>query len=136
MAQAAVSRTYKIDKLTDRNYQPWRMTMEIVLQKLNLLDIVDGGTLCPDRADPAQAQAVQDWEGRDLTARLELLLHMDDAQKQTVRTKTTAFDIWTQLRDTYEHKNVGSQVHNLKTLIKLNMNESEDVEKFIQGWRV
>jgi hypothetical protein len=34
------SRTYNIDKLNDKNYELWRMTMEIILQQYNLLTIV------------------------------------------------------------------------------------------------
>ena len=37
-----LSRTYHMEKLNDKNYQPWCMTMEIILEQYNLLNIVDG----------------------------------------------------------------------------------------------
>ncbi|MCO5563894.1 hypothetical protein L7F22_017545 [Adiantum nelumboides] len=136
MAQAAASRSYKLDKLTDKNYFPWRMTMEIMLQKLDLLKIVDGSKPCPDRTQPANANAVRDWDAHDLNARLELLLHMDDTQKQSVRTLTTANAIWLQLQDTYQQRTVGSQVNNLKALVNMSMQEDQEVDRFIQTWRL
>ena len=41
------SHTYHIEKLNDQNYQPWRRTMEIILEQYNLLNIVDGIDVCP-----------------------------------------------------------------------------------------
>ena len=72
------SRTYHIENLNDKNYQPWRMTMEIILKQYNLLNIVDGTDVCPDIHDPTNALDVQTWKWRDLNACLELLLHMED----------------------------------------------------------
>ena len=37
-----LSRTYHMEKLNGKNYQPWCMTMEIILEQYNLLNIVDG----------------------------------------------------------------------------------------------
>ncbi|MCO5574715.1 hypothetical protein L7F22_028505 [Adiantum nelumboides] len=104
-AATSTSRTYKIDRLTDTNYQRWRMKMEILLEKQNLLTIIDGTTPQPN---PTDAAALTAWKALDLSARLELLLHMEDAQTQTVRTLTTANAIWERLRTTYERKDVSS----------------------------
>ncbi|KAI5076031.1 hypothetical protein GOP47_0008096 [Adiantum capillus-veneris] len=110
--------------------------MEIVLQKLDLLDILNGTSSCPDATIATNANAVRDWKDKDSSARLELLLHMDDAQKQAVRTLIIANATWVQLRDTYEHTDVSTQVGNLKLLVNQTMSDDQDVEKFIQTWRL
>ncbi|MCO5567960.1 hypothetical protein L7F22_021656 [Adiantum nelumboides] len=131
MAQQASARSYKIDRLNYSNYQPWRMTMEILLQSRDLMGIVDG-----TRARPAAGHAdLADWIKADLAARLELLLHMEDSQKQNVRLLTSAKDIWDRLKTSYEHKDVSSRVTLLKKLINLSMDETSPVEKFLESWR-
>ena len=42
------SHTYHIEKLNDKNDQPWHMTIEIILEQYNLLNIVDGTGPCPN----------------------------------------------------------------------------------------
>ncbi|MCO5582551.1 hypothetical protein L7F22_036448 [Adiantum nelumboides] len=132
-AATSATRSYKVDRLTDTNYQPWRMKMEILLEKQDLLTIADGTTLQPDPADVA---AVAAWKKRDLSARLELLLHMEDAQTQAVRTLTTAHDIWKRLESTYERKDVSAQVNLLKKLITLTVEDTSDIAKFTRIWRL
>ncbi|KAI5063525.1 hypothetical protein GOP47_0022072 [Adiantum capillus-veneris] len=44
--------------------------------------LIDGTFACPDATIVANANAVRDWKEKDSSARLELLLHMDDTQKQ------------------------------------------------------
>ncbi|KAI5081173.1 hypothetical protein GOP47_0004356 [Adiantum capillus-veneris] len=59
---------------------------------------------------------------------------MEDTQKQTVRTLTTAREIWTRLMETYEHKDVASQIINLKNLVNMTMSNDQDTPKFVESW--
>ena len=59
------SHTYHIEKLNDKNYQPWCMTMEIILEQHDLLNIVDGTDVCLDINVPTNALGVQTWKCRD-----------------------------------------------------------------------
>ncbi|MCO5560242.1 hypothetical protein L7F22_013853 [Adiantum nelumboides] len=131
MVQQASARTYKIDRLNYSNYQPWRMTMELLLQSRDLMGVVDGTS-----ARPAAGHAdLADWIKSDLAARLELLLHMEDTQKHNVRCLTSAKEIWDRLKDSYKHKDVSSQVTLLKKLTNLSMDETSSVKKFLESWR-
>ncbi|MCO5604590.1 hypothetical protein L7F22_058758 [Adiantum nelumboides] len=94
--------------------------------------IADGTSACPAQADPIYA----DWKARDLKARLEMLLHMEDAQTQAVRSLTTAKAIWDYLIATYERKNKASQVNLYKKLNSLHMEEDGEADKFIRLWRL
>lgn len=126
------ARSYKIDRLSDSNYQPWRMTMEIILEKQELLGVVDGSIPNPG---PADAAALADWNKKDLSARLELLLHMEDSQKQSMRMLKTAHEIWARLQTSYQRTDVSSRVNLLKKLVNLTMQETSDVPIFIKDWR-
>ena len=79
---------------------------------------------------------MQIWKQRDLNARLELLLHMDDTLKQSVRTLTTSKQIWDRLEADFLHTDVTSQVANLKKLLNMNMTENDDVDMFVKNWRL
>ncbi|MCO5579952.1 hypothetical protein L7F22_033819 [Adiantum nelumboides] len=94
--------------------------------------IVDGTSACPAPTAPTHA----DWMAKDLKARLEMLLHMEDAQTQTVRTLTTAKAIWDYLIATYERKNKASQVNLYKKLNTLIMEEDSEADKFIRLLRL
>ncbi|KAH7403967.1 hypothetical protein KP509_15G002500 [Ceratopteris richardii] len=120
MAQAPAPRMYKIDKLHGTNFQPWKLTMGMVIQNLGLLPVIDGSEACPDRQDPNQANAVKAWDEQDLNARLELLLHMTDS-------------VWQHLEATYEAISITHQVNCLKQLLSFTMKEGYAVENFIQS---
>ena len=45
------------------------MTMEIILEEYNLLNIVDGTDACLDIDDPTNALDLQIWKRHDLNAR-------------------------------------------------------------------
>ena len=63
------SHTYHIEKVNNKNDQPWHMTMEIILEEYNLLNIVDGTDACLDIDDPTNALDLQIWKRHDLNAR-------------------------------------------------------------------
>ncbi|MCO5578989.1 hypothetical protein L7F22_034187 [Adiantum nelumboides] len=48
---------------------------------------------------------------------------------------TSAKEIWDRLNESYEHKDVSSQVTLLKKLTNLSMDETTSVEKFLESWR-
>lgn len=107
--------------------------MEIILQKQDLVGVVDGTTPMPPTADVV---ALQDWTQKNLSVRLELLPHMEDFQKQYVQTLTTTYEIWWPLKAFYEHIDVSSQVNLLKKLINLSMHKTPYVEKLTKRWHV
>ena len=92
--------------------------------------------MCPDNHEPTNAPNVQTWKKCDLNSHLELLLHMEDTLKQSVRTLTTTKQIWDTLEANYLHTDFTSQVGNLKTLVNMNMNENDDIDVFVQNLKL
>ena len=56
------SHTYHIEKVNNKNDQPWHMTMKFILQQYNLLAIVDGTNVGPNIDGPTNALDVQTWK--------------------------------------------------------------------------
>lgn len=74
---------------------------------------------------------VATWEAKDLTARLELLTNMEDTQKQAMQALTTANAMWERLKQTYDQKDVVSQIANLKTIMNTSCSEDQDIPKYV-----
>lgn len=100
------------------------------MRKLDPMDVLNGTTQCPDQDNQALVNDVIAWDKCNLTACLESLLHMEDAQKQTVHMLKRAYAIWQQLQDTYEQKKCQQSGISSKDFISLIMPEDKDVVKF------
>ena len=112
------------------------MTIEIILQKYDLLDIANGKTQCPDESSHALVANVAAWKTRDLNARLELLTNMEDAIKLSLRALNTSNEIWERLKQSYEHKDVASQIANLKKLMNTSCSEDQEIPQYVESWRL
>jgi hypothetical protein len=45
-----MSRKYVVEKLTSNNYRMWKTRMELILERTNLKEIVDGSSAMPVKA--------------------------------------------------------------------------------------
>ncbi|KAH6556046.1 hypothetical protein KP509_1Z208800 [Ceratopteris richardii] len=99
--------------------------MTMVLQKLSFLSVVDGTEVCPARDDLQLATQVKAWDKKDLNAKLELLLHMMDMLKQSIRTVTT-------FKEMFKVRSVAHRVNYLQQLFSLWMKESDSPKTFLQ----
>jgi len=134
MAQANpndTTRTYALDRLNDSNYQVWKLKIESVLAKAELLGVVDGTEPqpAPNHAD------LPNWQRKNINTKAEILLHLGDKQVQQIRTLTTAEAIWVRLRALYEHNDITTQMANLKKLTSFILEEDQDVLKFLDDWQ-
>lgn len=107
----------------------------MILQKANLLEIVNGTTQCP-APTTTNAADIATWQSLDLSARLELITHMEYPQIQLVRPLTTAHEYWERLKASYEHKDVATQISLLKRLMSTTMSEDQDLPKYVESWRL
>ena len=70
-----MARKYVEEKLTDHNYRMWRTRMELILERTNLIGIVNGSEIIP-----STKPELLDWKSRDLDARLDMIKHLDHVQ--------------------------------------------------------
>ena len=69
----------------------WKHRTKLVLQSRGLMGIVDGTEEKPKDTDP---DAVSDWNTRELDARVQIQLTLEEEQLSGVMSATTAKDTW------------------------------------------
>lgn len=132
---------YVIDKLTNTNYQVWKLRMELHLKQLQLWDIVSGDEPQPATPDGNKApqghhaEALKEWKMKDISAQTEIIGQCADRQVQMVRTLHTAHAIWHFFAQSYEHTDLIYQVSLIKRLVNSNMSEGQATAKFLDTWQ-
>jgi hypothetical protein len=93
----------KFDKLNDSgNYDMWAYRMEMLLEKMDLWELVDG-TAQPPAAAPGTS-AMKKWEKRKRLAKAEIVLKVEDSQLIHTKMDDPA-KIWAKLETV--HKSCG-----------------------------
>ena len=88
---------YVVEKLTDHNYRMWRMRMELILERTNLIGIVNGFEVIP----PTEPK-LGDWKSKDLDARMEIIMHLSDRQVDHVQSLGSARAMWDHLQQLHQ----------------------------------
>jgi hypothetical protein len=80
-----IIKKYVVEKLIANNYRMWKTRMELIMERNNLKEIVDGSTKMLDD-EPYKGI----WKSMDLDARMEIIIHLSDKQVDYVQNlKTT-----------------------------------------------
>ena len=95
--QNGMIRKYVVEKLTNNNYRMWKTRMELIMERNNLLKIIDGSEKIPED-EPERSN----WKIRDLDARMEIIMHLSDEQVDYVRKIKTAHEMWDYLRKIHQ----------------------------------
>ena len=82
-------RKYLVEKLTTHNYRMWKTRMELIMERNNLKDIIDGSMKMPEQ-EPGRSM----WKSKDLDARVEIIMHLSDDQVHYVRNLQTTNEMW------------------------------------------
>ena len=86
-------RKYVVKKLTTHNYKMWKTRMELIMERNNLKDIIDGSMKMPK-----QELGRSMWKSKDLDARMEIIMHLSDEQVDYVQNLQTTNEMWEYLR--------------------------------------
>lgn len=148
MASSAsdIKRTYKMDKLTGSNYKIWSIKMEMLLVRAELWDYVNGSSLAPVPPAPVAPvvagglptqidPALKAWRSSDSKARADIILHCGDAQIQLIHSLPTSKEMWDKLKATYDHVDIGTQVHSHRKLTNMKLLDSQSVPEFLDQWQ-
>lgn len=81
-------------KLSNENYEIWRIMEEAIFLRRNVHDVATGVTLMP--ATGPNSKGVKDWKRKDDEARAELILSVEPDQLAHM-TASTAYEIWQEL---------------------------------------
>lgn len=92
-------------KLDGSNYINWKFKLQSLLEGQNTYSIVIGDEGKPTVANGGMNATIQEWEKRELKAKVLLKLSFKDCIIPHIRDCKTANEIWTTLKDMYEIKN-------------------------------
>ena len=127
---SSMVRKYVVEKLTTHNYRMWKTRMELIMERNNLKDIIDGSMKMPEQ-EPGMSM----WKSRDLDARMEIIMHLSDEQVDYVRNLHTANEMWEYLQKIHQPSDGTTKIFSFRSLMNLQMKEGEQIDTFIMKWQ-
>lgn len=118
-------------KLDGSNYINWKFKLQTLLEGQNTYSIVIGDEGKPTVANGGTNATIQEWEKRELKAKVLLKLSVKDCIIPHIRDCKTANEIWTTLKDMYEIKNTSRTLFLRKKILSIKMEENESVSSFL-----
>jgi hypothetical protein len=94
-------------KLTADNYEVWRVLMEAVFTRKNVLDVAVGTTLRPTTGP--SSKAVKDWDRKSAEARAEMILAVEIDQLAHM-TAPTAPEVWEELERVHRSRGFATKM--------------------------
>lgn len=86
---------YNLSTLTKETYQRWKFDMKAALESIEVLNIVDGSTICPALLpDNSNANTVSTWKKSDAKARLIISSSLDTDHHAAIRFCLTSKQMW------------------------------------------
>ena len=118
-------------KLDGSNYINWKFKLQTLLEGQNTYSIVISDEGKPTVANGGTNATTQEWEKRELKAKVLLKLSVKDCIIPHIRDRKTANEIWTTLKDMYEIKNTNRTLFLRKKILSIKMEENESVSSFL-----
>jgi hypothetical protein len=118
-----------VEKLSENNYRMWKLRMNLILERSDLLDIVSGKD-----AKPAKESELKDWKKKDLEARIEIIMHLSDEQVDLVKDLESSKEIWDTLKDRHEPSDRMTKINTLRSLVTMEKQE-ESIDTLIHNWQ-
>lgn len=120
-----------IIKLTNENYDTWKLEVEFLLVREGLWRYVVPGLKPELNANRSNAAEVAAWEDGDQRARATIGLLLSRSQLGHIRNTTSAKAVWENLKKQHEKKSLTSKVHILKRICDLKYHEGDDIEEHL-----
>lgn len=108
--------------LNKSNYQRWKFDVKLVLESLELLDIV-----LSIEKKPAGAEDIKKWRKLDAKARRVLSSGFDDELHATIRSCSTAYEMWKMVTELHEAKSESNKYLVNQVLCALKFTEEKSV---------
>jgi uncharacterized protein YehS (DUF1456 family) len=85
---STLTRKYMVKKLSENNYLMWKLRMNLILERSDLLEIVSGKD-----AKPAKEPELKEWKKKDLEAQIEIIMHLSDEKVNLVKDRESSKEI-------------------------------------------
>lgn len=117
-----------ITKLTNENYETWKLEVEFLLVREGLWKYIVPGVKPEEAANRANAAELIAWDEGDQKARATIGMVLSRSQHGHIRATKTAKEVWKNLEKQHEKKSLTSKVHLLKRICDLKFQEGDDIE--------
>ena len=121
-----------VEKLTEANYRMWKLRMNLILERSDLLDIVSGKEAKHAEEEPE----LKEWKQKDLEARIEFIMHLSDEQVDFVKDLKSSKEKWDTLKERHEPSNRTTKINTLRNLLTMEMNEDNSIDTLIRNWQM
>lgn len=129
---------YMPDKLTRERYLVWRNGMQLVFEKLKILDVVLGTKARPKPADEKkptdeETKAMEAWDSLDLDARLLITNRVADEFIVKIEHLPTAATVWTTLANSCRVQGSLGTIYWIRRMVGMRYDETTDLQVHISA---
>jgi hypothetical protein len=115
-------------KLTNDNYEIWRILMEAVFTRRNVRDVALGVT--PRPLTGPNSKGVRDWDRQSAEARAEMILAVEVDQLAHM-TATTAYEVWQELERVRRSRGFATKMALRRTFMSMQMDNNQNMASWI-----
>ena len=120
-----------IAKLTNENYESWKLEIEFLLVREGLWRFIVPGVKPELAENSANAAELAAWDEGDQKARATIGLFLTRSQHGHIRATRTAKEVWQNLQKQHEKKSLTWKVHLLKRICDLKFQDGDDIEEHL-----
>lgn len=118
---------YRIPLFDGTNFDNWKFRIETLLNEMDLLDLLEisyTDMVKLEQGDTAQQRRekgakIQANKKRDRKCKSHIIRRIADSHLEYAKDKKTAFELWTALRQTFERRDIASQLSIHKSLLTM-----------------
>ena len=119
----------KFDKLNDSgNYDMWAYRMEMLLEKMDLWEMIDGSAQAPAAAPGSTA--MRKWEKRKRLTKAEIVLKVEDSQLIHTKMDDPAL-IWTKLQTVHKSRGFATRMTLRRRFHAMAKQEEQTMQSYI-----
>ena len=115
-------------KLSNENYEIWRILEEAVFLRRNVHDVATG--LTPIPATGPNSKGVKDWKRKDDEARAELILSVEPDQLAHMNAPT-AYEIWQELERVHRARGFATKMSLRRTFMTMQKRDDQKMSSWI-----
>lgn len=120
-----------ITKLTNDNYDSWKLEVEFLLVREGLWKYVSPGVKPEAAANGANAAVLAAWDEGDQKARATIGLLLTRSQHGHIRNTNSAKAVWDNLERQHQKKTLTTKVHLLKRICDMNYHDGDNIEEHL-----
>lgn len=122
-------KNYCVEPLNGNNYYNWKFRIKMILAENNVLEMVESEVKIEEITDEEKKKKHIKNENR---AKILIIQFVEDNQLESLRDKSSAYQMWEALEDKYEKKGLVGQLFLKKKLLSLKLKEGDSLDKYIQ----